>query len=105
MSLDIPLEDSVTSRSMLLLTALGMDKGFLVKEAKEWQDDAAYQMASQRARALSVVNDAAEWGILLIQCYNTTANSEEQMQYLLQLVHHQQAQPKRNTALMKTVFS
>ena len=92
---------------MLLLTALGMDKDFLAKETKDWQDDAACQMASERARALSVVNDAAERGILLIHRYNTTAKSEEQKQYLLQLVHHhRQAQPKKmKTTLMKNVFS
>ena len=106
-NLDIPLEDFVTSRFMLLLNALGVDKGFLAKETKEWKDDAAYQMANERARALSVVNDAAERGISLIQRYDTKAKSEKQKQYLLQLVHHhRQAHPKKTkTALMKKVFS
>ena len=107
LSENISLEDFVTSRSMFLLTTLEVDTGFLTKETKDWKDDAAYHMASQRARALSVVNDAAERGISLIQRYKTTAKAEEQKQHLLQLVHHHwQAQPKKTkAALMKKVFN
>ena len=107
LSKNIPLEGFVTSRSKFLLTTLEVDQGFLTKETKEWKDDAAYHMASQRAMSLSVVNDAAERGISLIQRYKTTAKAEEQKQHLLQLVHHHwQAQPKKTkAALMKKVFN
>lgn len=76
-NLDDPFKDFMISRSMLL-----------AREPKELDDDVACQVASQRPRALKVINDATEWGISPIQCYNTSAKSEEQRQYLLQLMHH-----------------
>ena len=108
LSKNIPLGGFVTSRSKFLLTTLEVHQGFLTKETKDWKDDAAYHMASQRAMALSVVNDAAaERGISLVHRYKTTVKAEEQKQQLLQLVHHhQQAQPKKSkAALMKKVFN
>ncbi|KAG0712913.1 hypothetical protein GWK47_001968 [Chionoecetes opilio] len=67
---------------------LDADEGFLAKGPGIGEEDDRFKDARKRALGLRVINDAAEWGIALVQRYLGSTKSAAQEKYLLQLVHH-----------------
>lgn len=88
-----PLEAWVTSGSVKLFSLLSTNgqeeaESFLSKPPAMWHSNDSYLAMKKKADLLRVVNDCAERGIALIQCYdNTLTQDENQKQYLLQIVH------------------
>ena len=76
-----------TTTSKEFFQALDISTGFLLKDPEEWRTDPAFIAASDRIKALHVVNDFAERGVALMQSFNRAlTKSEEQRQFLLQVV-------------------
>lgn len=106
LKLDGTLHGRVTSKTKSLFDLLGASPD-LTRPVREWDLDPAYKLARERAAALSVVNDAAERGIALIEKFNNSiTRDEQQKQYLLKLVHrHRQLVGREKKAdLAKKVF-
>jgi hypothetical protein len=88
----VMFENLVTQRTQSffdLLIEEGSTKAntFLNKHPTEWTDDTVFKELWNRASKLTVVNDAAERGISLIEKYNDTlTKDEEQKQFVLRLV-------------------
>lgn len=95
------LSDFVTSNSYILLRILSASLTFLQIDPTLWERNAEYIQAKQKVDAIKVVNDAAERGVKLISDFNEIlCNSEEQKQYLLQVVEQHRTQfpdPNKST--------
>lgn len=87
-----PIKEYVTSRSLKLFDLLdtnGQEKAkiFLTKPITLWAEDNIFQTTKENVKLLKVFNDFAERGVALIQLYNNSlTKTEDQKQYLLQLV-------------------
>lgn len=68
-------------------TILGLPDSFLSNDPETWSADKNYKSAEKIVQSITVVNDAAERGVKLIQDFNTIlTKNEEQKQFLLQVV-------------------
>jgi len=91
-SLGTPLEEYVTSRSLKIFDLLCLNgqeraRAFLSQPPSAWNKDVIFQQRKDAVKQMKVVNDCAEWGITLIQTYNSAlTKNEDQKQYLLKLV-------------------
>ena len=76
---------------------------FLTKDPVTWDDDKTYQESLKLVKGLTVVNDRAERGVALIQDFTKKlTKSEEQLQFLLQVVsdHRKQFPDSRKSTLI-----
>ena len=77
----------VTEQTKQFFDRLCLPQSFLCKDPAVWHEDADYVAAEKIVRGQKVVNDTAERGVALIQKFNDIlTNSEEQKQFLLQVV-------------------
>jgi hypothetical protein len=103
---NVTLKDFVTSSSLLFFNALLLPTNFLMTDASTWQQTPSFQKATAVVSSLKVVNDCAERGIALASSFNSSlTKSEEEKQYLLQIVEqHRKEFPdaKKSTVLKRS---
>lgn len=76
-----------SKHSFLLFKQFELPHTFMDKNPECWMSDENYQYCKTVLSDLKVVNDLAERGVALIQQYNNClTRSEEQKQYLLQVI-------------------
>lgn len=81
------LSDFVSQKSLFIFELLEISPDFLRKDPDEWKTDEHFLLGLEVVRSLRVTNDVAERGVALIQeLNNCLTKSEEQTQYLLQVV-------------------
>src|SRR5277367_5269363 len=81
------LKDFVTSSSLFFFNALLFSTDFLVNDASTWLQNPSFQNVRKVVSSLTVINDCAERGIALASSFNSSlTKSEEEKQYLLQVV-------------------
>jgi hypothetical protein len=81
------LHDFVTKSTMRFFKILDLSEDFLEQDPSEWEKEASYQRSRETVHSMKVINDLAERGVALIQEFNSSiTRSEEQKQYLLQVV-------------------
>jgi len=92
------VSDFVTRNTRRFFEILELPQSFLVRHPSTWHDDADFVRGLKVVRSISPVNDFAERGIALLQEFNTAlASSEEQKQFLLQVVaQHRSKYPNPN---------
>jgi hypothetical protein len=92
------MSDFVTERTRGFFESLQVVPTFLDENPALWEEDASFALAVQRASSLQVVNDAAERGIALIEKFTNKplSREEDQLQFLLQTVHHHRKVMKRS---------
>ena len=105
----LQLEDLVTERTKSFFDVL-MEKGkeksewFLKKPPIKWTDDSLFKTFCELSSRMTVVNDAAERGISLIEKYNDIlTKDEEQKQFIIRLVanHRKNFPAPSKTMLMQ----
>lgn len=100
---DQPLSSFVTTKTKSFFTILQLPESYLSKPVETWSNDSEFQEAEQVVKSLTVVNDAAERGVKLIQDFNESlTNDEEQKQFLLQVIQeHRHLYPdtKKSTVM------
>src|SRR6218665_2648581 len=81
------LEDFVMENTLKFFEILELPRKFLTEtDVEQWEENEHFQKAKQCAQSLRVVNDVAEWGVKLIQDFNSSiTKNEEQKQYRLYL--------------------
>lgn len=98
---EMTVKDFVSSNTMQFFEILGLPHSFLNKRPSEWTKDEQYKKAFEVVSGIKPVNDFAERGVALMQDFNRAiVSSEEQKQYLLQVVEHHRTQypnPKKET--------
>jgi len=77
-----------------------------VCDPSEWGNQETYRTGKSIAQSVKVINDLAEHGVALIQEFNgSITRSEEQKQYLLQVVEHHRSEflaPTKTGAIKRT---
>lgn len=98
---ELCLHDFVTSSTMSFFDILGMKADFIRTDPDNWESQEDFQLAKKFVYSLAVVNDRAERAVKLIQDFNTSiTRSEEQRQYLLQVVSsHRKKYPEARKSL------
>ncbi|ESN93475.1 hypothetical protein HELRODRAFT_184502 [Helobdella robusta] len=95
------VKDFVSSNTMQFFAILVLPHSFLSKRPSEWREDEQYKKAFEVVSGIKPVNDFAERGVALMQDFNRAiVSSEEQKQYLLQVVEYHRTQypnPKKET--------
>lgn len=86
MTMFTSLSSFITSKTQSSFHKLDADEGFLTKDPALWEEDDQFKDAWKWALGLWVVNNAAEWGITLVQRYLGSKLATQM--YYLQLVHH-----------------
>src|SRR6218665_409249 len=88
------LENFVMENTLKFSEILELPSKFLTEtDIEQWEENEDFQEAKQCEQSLMVVNDVAEWGVKLIQDFNSSIiRNEEQKQYLLQVVSEHRAQ-------------
>jgi len=82
------LDQFVRPRTRHFFSRFNIGTDFLRKEVAEWANDPQYQFGRDIVAKLRVTNDIAERAVKLIQDYNKSrTKSEEQQQYLIQVVN------------------
>ena len=104
---DLKLEGLITERTASIFDVLmegGKEKSlsFLKKPPQQWKDDSIFNEFCELSACMTVVNDAAERGISLIEKYNDTlTKDEEQKQFILRLVaNHRKNFPTASKAVL-----
>lgn len=82
------LQDLRISRSFF--TTAGIDDSFLKEPVHKWAGSHSYIQAAKYVKNLSCVNDVAERAVSMVQTFNESTRSEEQKQFLLQVVEEHQ---------------
>jgi len=81
------LHDFVSKSTIRFFQILDLSTDFLEQDPTEWETEVSYQRNRETVRSMKVINDLAERGVSLIQEFKTSiTRSEEQKQYLLQVV-------------------
>ncbi|ESO06635.1 hypothetical protein HELRODRAFT_160824 [Helobdella robusta] len=94
---EMSVKDFVSSNTMQFFAILGLPDSFLNKRPSEWREDEQYKKAFEVVSGIKPVNDFAERGVALMQDFNRAIeSSEEQKQYLLQVVEYHRTQRKRH---------
>lgn len=101
------LPDFVTTNAVKFFDAVGIQRGFLSEDPAKWEALEDYQAAKTIIGSIKVVNDAAERGIALMTDFNDVlCRSEEQKQYLLQVVeNHRRNIPNSKKATILNSFN
>ena len=89
-------------------TFLSLPESFLQTQPETWKENEEFKRAEKIVHSLKVVNDTAERGVKLIQDFNAIlTKSEEQKQFLLQVVkHHRESYPDSSkTTVVKGLAS
>ncbi|ESN94280.1 hypothetical protein HELRODRAFT_164091 [Helobdella robusta] len=98
---EMSAKDFVSSNTMQFFAILGLPHSFLNKRPSEWREDEQYKKAFEVVSGIKPVNDFAKRGVALMQDFNRAiVSSEEQKQYLLQVVEYHRTQypnPKKET--------
>lgn len=101
------ISDFASKQSLFLFKQFELPHNFMDKDPKLWESDESYRKCKSVLSDLKVVNDLAERGVALIQEYNNClTRSEEQKQYLLQVVeNHRKKFPDFNKRTLVTAYS
>ena len=84
---DMKIEQFVTRNTILFFQRLNISTSFFDSDPEDWDANDEYKIGLNVAKNLRVVNDHAERGVALIAEYNSIiTKSEDQMQFLLQVV-------------------
>ena len=91
--LEKELDDFVTSRTLSFFDIMGLNADFLMHaDPDSWVTFDDFQLANKHVRSLSVVHDRVKRAVKLMQDFNSSiTTSEEQIQYLLQVVSSHRA--------------
>ncbi|ESO04095.1 hypothetical protein HELRODRAFT_173173 [Helobdella robusta] len=90
---EMSVKDFVSSNTMQFFAILGLPQSFLNKRPSKWREDEQYKKAFEVVSSIKPVNDFAERGVALMQDFNRAiVSSEEQKQYLLQVVEYHRIQ-------------
>lgn len=85
------LSSFASANTKMLFKKLNLPDSFLTLPVSEWEGNSDFQTARELCKSLAVTNDHAERAIALIQNFSgRLTKDEEQLQYLLQAVSHQQ---------------
>ena len=85
---NIDLSTFVGEDSWSIFMLMKLDCGFLDIPAESWSSDDRYLQIRKIVCSFSVVNDAAERGVKLANDFNDGAQSEENLQKILQVVEN-----------------
>ena len=102
------LSSFVTMNTNAFFTILSLPESFLQTQPETWKENEEFKRAEKIVHSLKVVNDTAERGVKLIQDFNAIlTKSEEQKQFLLQVVkHHRESYPDSSkTTVVKGLAS
>lgn len=81
------IDSFITPESRSFFRRFEIKEDFLKIDPADWQQRSSYQNGLKIVNQLKVVNDVAERGVYLFSEYNNIlTNSEEQKQFLVQLV-------------------
>ena len=81
------IHDFVTTSTKRFFQILDLSEEFLQYDPDEWGFQETYKLSQRIAQNVKVVNDLAERGVALMQTFNSSlTRSEEQKQFLLQVV-------------------
>ncbi|XP_025424672.1 uncharacterized protein LOC112693695 [Sipha flava] len=83
---DLPLE-LLTHKSKNIFQSFKLSMDFLQQNPENWPNIDSYKKAKNILHHLSVINDAAERGVKLMEDFNTKfTKNENQKQYVLKVV-------------------
>jgi len=101
--LEKELDDFVTSKTLSFFDFMGLNADFLMHaDPDSWAILDDFQLANKHVRSLSVVHDRVKRAVKLMQDFNSSiTTSEEQKQYLLQVVwSHRAKYPEARKPLL-----
>ena len=80
------IENFISQKTRGFFDGFSIPMDFLQKYPLEWEDGNSFQIGLEIIKKCKAVNDTAERGVKLMEDYNKILSSEEEKQYLLQIV-------------------
>lgn len=94
---DLTLASFITRRALQFFDICRINTDFLAFDPAEWENQQSYTEGKSICSALTVVNDAAERTIGLYKDYHSHAKTDEQREYIFQVVEKSRKDYKKLT--------